>query len=54
MKIQSLFIILCLTCFSTLNFAEEAQKASEMSKPPSEPASQVAKKRAHKKVEESK
>lgn len=51
MKKQSLLLVFCLICFSLSSFAEEAQKASEMSKPLSEPPSKEAQKRAHKKVE---
>ena len=53
MKIKSLFLVLCLMCFSISALAEEAQNASEMPKPMSEPASKGAKKRAHNNVEKS-
>lgn len=48
MKLQSLFLISVIMGFSVTSLAEEAQKASEMPKPFSEPASKAAKKRAHK------
>ncbi len=54
MKLHFLLLFTCLTFQSISNSAEEIQKASEMPKSISEPASLSAKKRAQKKVKKRK